>query len=143
MTNPYTAPSDVAIQVSTNSFSESKKALVSWSWKLPLLGLAFTVVFNAVARPFGAFGAIVFGLCVLGGLLLSIVGIYYAFTYSRILKHAIAGLLLNCLFIASIFAMFHAISLARDAARMKRDQVLPELGGQAKQVDSGISQPSK
>lgn len=67
MQNPYQATnaSPDLKDVATNG--ELKVGLARLAWQAPLIGLAFSIVFNIVARPLAAVGGFVFIASVAAG----------------------------------------------------------------------------
>jgi hypothetical protein len=116
MQNPYQATnaSPDLKDVATNG--ESKVGFARLAWQAPLIGLAFSIVFNIVARPLGAVGGFVFIASVAAGAVLSLTGLFLARKCSGILRHALCGLALNTLFVFWIIAMLSAVTASRDAA---------------------------
>ncbi len=95
---------------------DAKRSLVSWSWKLPIAGFVFAMVFTFTVRSLSAVWAIVFLLTFIVGTCLTLLAIAYLFKYKRILRHALGGLAVNslCWFLA--VSAFYAVAKVREAA---------------------------
>ncbi len=136
MTNPYEAPPVRTPAQSIRPYVEAKSNFAKLSWKIPLAGTLVAIVIGFVARPIDFVGGIVFIGSIFVGLVVSLIGLKLSFSYSRVARHAVIGLLLNTLFAISVFAMFHAVASAREAETKARDaavNALREAGIKAQQ----------
>lgn len=141
MNNPY-QPSTTAIPADrSRRYDESKSILASWSWKLPLCGLLATILINFLASSFGAVGALIFIGCVIAGFFVSLIGLVLAFSYRRVARHALSGLILNVVLGVSIGGMFVAVQSARQAAIRQQQRQLNGSTGNTAPTPRNKAQP--
>jgi hypothetical protein len=112
---PEVEPIDLPDQ---KRYSRSMIQLAKSSWVIPLCGLCFTIVFNVVAPPLGAVGAVgavVFIAAIAIGFLIAVVSLVLGFQYRGMTSHAIGGLVTAILLAIAIVAMFQAVATVRAA----------------------------
>lgn len=128
MSNPYEPPPEPNSSRPKKPFDLSKVDLAKYSWRSPLYGLLISIGANMFSRLLGGGAwfvvgaAFLFVACIAAGFVLSIVGIIMSRKYAGVAAHAIGGLILNSFMTLMIFAMLHAISMARDAAINNHEQ---------------------
>ena len=127
MTNPYEPSLESEVAKPGKPYLKSRSKIAKLSWQIPLCGLVLTIAINDVAKPFAIVGAIIFIGSVVVGLVISLIGIVFSFSYSRVARHAVGGLILNSLLVLALFSMFGAVSQANKAViRVQEEQQAAE-----------------
>jgi hypothetical protein len=92
------------------------------SWLIPLAGLGITVVINAVAKPLGAVGFVIFAAGVVIGLVLAVLALALSGKYRGVLGHAIGGLVTSIALALLIVGMFWAVAKLRAIQERQRER---------------------